>query len=349
MTANGLVCHQRAYYHCSDCHQGHFPFDLTNGLQGDHLSSGLRPLVCLAGVLGSFRDAADDILRRFCGLRLSASSVEAATEQAGEELAQRQQQGDVVTPHQAQDWDFSVEGHSHTVAYLGLDAFSVPMQKLGGAKQEHRMLYTAVMYTPDKGHSHYLVDFDLDRLVAQMRQGSVKLGLGKANQIIAVSDAGNGLAAALRRHFWEDMLCILDWYHASEHLHDYVKVLYGGEADRAVWLKLAKDILYEKGGTALLGHLREQKVPEDAKAAEEFRLLIGYFENNEQRTDYPGYRKHGWDIGSGPTEAACKIVGERLKGSGMRWLEDGAAGVAPLRALYLSGADAWDTFWALAV
>ena len=40
-----------------------------------------------------------------------------------------------------------------------------------------------------------------------------------------------------------------------------------------------------------------------------------------------------------------KIIGERLKGSGMRWVEDGAATVATLRALYVSGAKLWDGFW----
>ena len=52
----------------------------------------------------------------------------------------------------------------------------------------------------------------------------------------------------------------------------------------------------------------------------------------------------GWR--SGPTEAGCKIIGERLKGSGMRWLEDGAGTVATLRALYVSGGHLWDGFWA---
>jgi len=64
---------------------------------------------------------------------------------------------------------------------------------------------------------------------------------------------------------------------------------------------------------------------------------------------HQSYRSHGWDIGSGPTEAACKVVGARLKGSGMRWLEEGAAQVSPLRALYQSGSDVWDSFWALAL
>ncbi len=83
-------------------------------------------------------------------------------------------------------------------------------------------------------------------------------------------------------------------------------------------------------------------------AAEELRKLLGYFGDNEHRTDYPAYRRHGWDIGSGPTEAACKVVGARLKQSGMRWVEAGAAQVAPLRALYLSGPEVWDAGWALA-
>jgi hypothetical protein len=253
----------------------------------------------------------------------------------------------VVPATPAKPWDFTVEGHSHTAAYLGLDAFSVPMQGPKGAKADHRMIDTAILYTPDKSSSHYLVDFDLDSLAAQMRQAAVRWGLSAANQLIAISDAGNGLEEALRGHFWEELLCILDFYHASEHLHDYSKVACG-ESERAGWVEKAKTILYEKGGTALLEYLRSLPIPKGAEAAEEHRKLLGYFQNNEHRTDSPRYRSHGWDIGSGPTESACKRVGARLKGSGMRWVESGAAEVAPLRALYHSGTHAWDAFFALA-
>jgi hypothetical protein len=297
--------------------------------------------------LAPFRDAAQDVLLRLAGLRVSASTARRVTEQAGADLAARQRQGDVVAPAGPRRWDFTVEGHGHTAAYVGLDAFSVPIQGPKGAKADHRMIYTAVLYTPDKKHSHYLADFDLASLAAQMRLCAVKLGLGRANQLIAVTDAGNGLEEALRRNFWEDLLCILDWYHACEHLHDYVKVVYGEGEQAAAWVKQAKTVLYEQGGTKLLEHLRGLAVPGGAEAAQEHRKLIGYFSNNEHRTDYPSYRSHGWDIGSGPTEAACKIVGARLKQSGMRWVEHGAAEVAPLRALYHSGTHAWDAFFAL--
>jgi hypothetical protein len=224
------------------------------------------------------------------------------------------------------------------------------MQLSGGTKAEHRMLYTATLYTPDKKHTHYLVDFDLDGIAAQMRQAAVALGLGAAGNLIAICDGGNGLEEALQRHFWDDLLCILDWYHASQHLHEYAKLLHPRDAAaQAAWAAQAKDVLYERGGTALLAHLRAQAVPADDEAAEGQRKLIGYFAGNEHRTDYPAYRAQGWDIGSGPTEAGCKVVGARLKGSGMRWLEEGAAEVAPLRALYQSGSDAWDAFWATAL
>ena len=211
------------------------------------------------------------------------------------------------------------------------------------------MLYTAILYTPDKSRSHYLVDFDHDRLAAQMRQAAIRLGFAAADQVIALSDAGNGLEEALRRHFWDDLLCILDWYHAAQHLHGYAKCLFAGDAGQAeAWAKEAKGVLYERGGTALLEHLRAQPAPADAGVADELRKLVNYFADNEDRTDYPEYRRHGWDIGSGPTEAACKVVGARLKGSGMRWVTEGAARVAPLRALYLSGPEVWDAFWGLA-
>ena len=50
-------------------------------------------------------------------------------------------------------------------------------------------------------------------------------------------------------------------------------------------------------------------------------------------------------IGSGVTEAACKvIVKQRLCNSGMRWKEEGAACVLSLRTLtYTPGR--WEQFW----
>ena len=76
------------------------------------------------------------------------------------------------------------------------------------------------------------------------------------------------------------------------------------------------------------------------------RQQVQYFRNHEQRMDYPTYVHNGWQIGSGPVESACKtVVGNRLKGGGMRWGEDRADAVCHLRALYLSEPVCWESFW----
>lgn len=348
VTVHGAVWVQRAYYYCGRCQQSFLPYDDALGLV-DEVSPGLMPLVCLAGTLLPFADAAHDLLQRFAGVRLSASTVLRDTEGEGERLRAQQKAGRMVASMQPEPhWTATREGEQ-PAAYVGLDAFSVPMQGVGASQAEHRMLYTALLYTPDKEHTRYLVDFELEALAEQVRSQARALGVGQVHDLIAITDGGNGLEEALQRHLSEDVTTILDWYHAAEHLCDFAKVWHAhDEATRTHWQTQAKNVLYEQGGEALLTHLQALALPPEASAQtrEELRKLIGYFTNNRHRTDYPTYRCKGWDIGSGPTEAGCKIIGERLKGSGMRWVEDGAVTVASLRALYVSGGKIWDGFWA---
>lgn len=348
VTVHGAVWVQRAYYYCGRCRQSFLPYDEALGLV-DEVSPGLMPLVALAGTLLPFAHASHDLLQRFAGVRLSASTVLRDTQGEGERLRAQQKAGRMVEPTQPEpDWTAAREAEQ-PAAYVGLDAFSVPMQGFGASQAEHRMLYTALVYTPDKKHSRYLVDFELDALAEQVRSQARALGITQVSDLIAITDGGNGLEEALQRHLAENLPTILDWYHAAEHLCDFAKVWHGeDEAARRQWQTQAKGILYEQGGEALLTFLQALALPAGAstQAREELRKLIGYFTNNRHRTDYPTYRLKGWDIGSGPTEAGCKIIGERLKGSGMRWVEDGAVTVASLRALYVSGGKVWDGFWA---
>jgi hypothetical protein len=65
---------------------------------------------------------------------------------------------------------------------------------------------------------------------------------------------------------------------------------------------------------------------------------ITCFTNHLEMMEYHSYREQKLPIGSGVTEAACKvIVKERMSGSGMKWKEHGAQTVLTLRALNKSG------------
>ena len=347
LTVHGAVRVRRAYYYCGRCPQGFIPYDDAVGLR-DEISPGLRPLVCLAGTLAPFGDAADDVMKRFTGVRVSASTVLRVTEGEGERLRAQLKAGRMVKPEPAEKtWSGPQESEGPT-AYVGLDAFRVPMQGMCATKAEHRMLYTALLYSPDKKHTRYLVDFELDVLAAGVRAQASAVGISAVSELIAITDGGNGLEEALQRHLASDLRTILDWYHAAEHVCDFAKVWFAGdESGRERWQRESKGVLYDQGGKALLGVLESLAgvASPSAEASEELRKLIGYVGGNVHRMDYPSYRAKGWDIGSGPTEAGCKIIGERLKGSGMRWMQDGAATVATLRALYVSGPKVWDGFW----
>ncbi len=164
------------------------------------------PLVCLAGTLLPFADAAQDLLQRFAGVRLSASTVLRDTEGEGERL-RAQQAGRMVEPTQAEPcWTAAREG-GQPAAYVGLDAFSVPMQGIGAGKAEHRMLYTALLYTPGKEHTRYLVDFELDALAEQVRS---QAGVGRRRGRRPDCDhrrrqrLGGGVAASLGREPSDD-------------------------------------------------------------------------------------------------------------------------------------------------
>jgi hypothetical protein len=350
LTAHGAVQVRRAYYYCGRCQQSFLPYDEVLGLT-DEIGPGLRPLVCLAGTSVPVADAAHDVLQRFAGVRLSASAVPRRTEAEGERLRAQHQEGRLVVPAQAEPTWAAARAAGQPRADVGLGAFSVPRQGPGAGQAEHRMLYTALVSTPGTEHTRYRVDFALAALAEQGRRPARALGVARVSELIAITDGGHGLEAALQRHRAEDLLTILDWYHAAEHLADFAKAWLDREEEaRRAWLREATGIRYERGGVALLAHLRARRLPPRTPAAvhEDLRQLIGYFENNRHRTDYPTYHAKGWDIGSGPTEAGCQIIGERRKGSGMRWVEDGAATVATLRALYVSGGHVWDGFWSQA-
>jgi hypothetical protein len=102
-----------------------------------------------------------------------------------------------------------------------------------------------------------------------------------------------------------------------------------------------------EGGRAVLETLEGLPLKGHGPATREAqRQLVQYLGNNLHRMDYPRYLANGWQIGSGPVESACKsVVGQRLKGPGMRWGEPGTDALCHLRALYKSEPSQWSAFW----
>ncbi len=66
----------------------------------------------MAGVLGSFADGAERVLRKMAGLRLSESTVERTTEAAGERVAAQLAAGESLGPSRPWNWQKDAAGRS---------------------------------------------------------------------------------------------------------------------------------------------------------------------------------------------------------------------------------------------
>jgi hypothetical protein len=348
----GELSAARAYYHCRRCHRGHSPHDARLGLSPADLTPGAEQAVALAGALGSFAEAATKVLPRLAGLRVAESTVERATERAGQRVGERLAAGETFGP--ARDWAWQRDADGQTCAYVSGDLTGVGMQGPGGQALKGRMAAVALVYNPGvAGQARYLAGLagGLAALGEPLRRQAAQVGMERAERWIAISDGGAGVEEFLRSNFPRVEAVILDFYHAAEHLSVWATARHPDDPDAAAALaRRWCHRLKHEGGAAVLAALTALEVcARPAVVREAHRQLLGYFRNQQHRMDYPEYRRRGWQIGSGPVESACKqVVGQRLKGSGMRWSADGADAVCHLRALFRSEASQWDAFWATA-
>jgi hypothetical protein len=349
----GRVDVRRHYYHCRVCRRGCFPRDWQMGLNASHLTPAASEVASIAGVQTSFAQSSEVTLKKLCGLHLSESTIERATEAAGERLAKLLR--DKKTLGLNAPWQRDARGRS--CAYVSLDATGVRQQGEGGARADGRMAYVGMIYNarsrhderPLKPHSvRYLAGFyDLNGLGSQLRRQAGQVGWDHAEQQIALSDGGAGLEEFFRKNF-PLAECILDFWHAAEHLTELALVLYPeDEAKRKQTVDDWCHQLKHEGGAATLRTLQAIDLSAASAMARQAHVEhTRYFENHQHRMDYPRYVANGWQIGSGPVESACKtVVANRLKGSGMRWGSDGSDAVCHLRALYLSEPGQWESFW----
>jgi hypothetical protein len=325
------------------------------GLGVATLTPAASEVASIAGVQNSFAQSSEVTLRKLCGLRLSESTVERVTEAAGERVAKLL--ADKKTFGEKKAWPWQRDARGKTCAYVGLDATGVRQQGPRGVRCDGRMAYVGMVYNPRSQHDdrsqephqvRYLAGFyELDELGLELRRQAAQVGWDQAEQQIALSDGGSGLENFIRKNF-PLAECILDFWHAADHLTELGLTLYSDdEAKRQKQVRGWCHQLKHEGGEAMLRALEQLELGDACAAARAAHAdCLRYFENHRHRMDYPRYLANGWQIGSGPVEAACKtVVGNRLKGSGMRWGEDGSDAVCHLRALYLSETGQWEAFW----
>ena len=146
---------------------------------------------------------------------------------------------------------------------------------------------------------------------------------------------------------------MIDFWHAAEYLSDAADALFARNPEaKKPWLEASCHRLKHEPGAArqLIRDLKRMAAEKGVSPdQEDVAAAITYF-TNQSRAGSDGLRRRWWSrsvpIGSGVTEAACKVlVKQRLCGSGMKWKEPGAAAVLSLRCLTYT-TERWSQFWA---
>jgi hypothetical protein len=353
----GCISYRRAYYLCRWCGKGLFPFDRNAGLTTRDLTPALERVATLAGTLADSFEKGADLLEEMAGVRLSESTVERTTEDAGERLAAAVAAGATFGPKV--DWPWHKDYEGKKCAYVELDATGVRQQGEGGGPAEGRMAYVGMVCNPAPEwpwpdekvgpmQARYLSGLSpLEQFTPLLRPLAAHVGMDRADRWIGLSDGGNGLEDRLLENFPRIEVVILDFYHPAEKLTGLARLLHPqdeaqAEEQAGQWRGLLKD----EGGAVLSAVLDEWEWPRRAGVKDAADELIGYLRRQAHRMEYPEYLAKGWYIGSGAIESACKtVVGQRLKLAGMRWGESGSHAVCHLRALYRSEKGQWNAFW----
>ncbi|MHC4540396.1 MAG: hypothetical protein ACYS74_11510, partial [Planctomycetota bacterium] len=256
-----------------------------------------------------------------------------------------------------------------TRVYVGVDGVKVPMvtseekvkrrKKRGpkrkgtrrrvmrtGADNHYKEFKIATFYGPSNEYRQVVATAgDHEVLGRLVRRQAVRLGLNQFDQRLAIADGAEWIYNQLTDKIPTLDEFILDFYHLSEHIWLASNTCFGVGSPKAA--SFASELLHlakHQGVTEILLILasarKTLRSPGKRKALQE---LISYIAKRIGQCDYPRYVSQGWQIGSGPTEAMCKVLTYRLKGSGMRWDRQGAEPIMALIALEQS--DTWESYW----
>jgi len=248
---------------------------------------------------------------------------------------------------------------------IGLDGGRVQMREKDaqtGSRWREDKVATVTTYRPGDGAEvkpQHLVTTHVGTMEKSEMFGKLarveaqRRGMDQAGQVLVMGDGGNWIDPIVEREF-PGAVRILDYAHASEHVHDCARALHGPESPAAArmgdrlegWMyegQTERVITELEAEAKRLGPVREEDGPEHPRRV--LSANAGYFRKNLAHMNYPEYRRRGWPIGSGNVESGIKQFNKRVKGTEQFWQPTGIEAILALRGLWLSQDQRWKHYW----
>lgn len=232
-----------------------------------------------------------------------------------------------------------------------------------GSRWREDKVLTATSYLPGDGTPEHppqpLVTTyvgtmgDAESFGKLVRVEAERRGSRRAKVILTLGDGAAWIDTVSDRERVHDQR-IVDYYHAAEHVHEAARAALGRDSPQAAELaERMKSWLWDGQIDRIIeeirGHSERLGTPQAEDGVDHPRRVlannVGYFTRHRRHMDYPTYRRKGWPIGSGVTEAGVKQFNDRVKGTEQFWSLEGVEAILALRSLWLSKDERWDRYW----
>lgn len=341
------------------------------------VSLGLRELCCRQNADARSFDKAAENLARIGQVRVSGELLRQVVEAEGKRALAAASSNKLVPVWTAKDCRTPTpDGPEVTRIYVSADAYMVPLvtdeekqsrrrrvcvrrQKRGkkacplgrrkqGADQRWKEIKAVTFYSQDVKHRQTsLTGGNCEALGRLMRRDAENLGFHRAKERVGNVDGGTWIMRQFDKQL-DTSAVGLDFYHLSQNLHK-TRTLVFGEKSKAgdKWADTVLHHVKHEGYPRLWEDLLELRKTTRGSKRKEVDRMISYASDRREMIRYPEFIAKGWQIGSGPMESQCRVLSDRVRGSGMRWDANNAEAVMALEAMEQS--NQWPAYWKAAI
>ena len=302
------------------------------------------------------------LLRQHNGLKWSHDLLRTVAAEVAELVSGQRQTAQI---RQVVHWlrqAFRSRGRFEPVLAVGRDGVMVPIIALG--YQEASVATIAVYDRRGKrlgtvylGCMPEKLQRTLTKQLTELLQAILTTWKGPRPRLTYITDGGSTPEGYFREVLQKmtdparpgqrlDWVRVLDFYHAVGYIGKLAEALFGPSTRAQQWARRMRGLL-KAGGLGIV--LQSASYHRNAKKLrggreQDFWSAYRYLYKRREQMRYDRYRAQGRPIGSGVTEAGCKVVAsQRLKQSGMNWGKRGGQVVLDLRVVWLSGV--WEMAW----
>ncbi|MDR2374431.1 MAG: hypothetical protein LBD77_10165 [Bifidobacteriaceae bacterium] len=162
----------------------------------------------------------------------------------------------------------------------------------------------------DKNSTSYVATFDaVAGFTADIAAEALRRDFARAPRLCVIADGATWIWRLADR-LWPDAIQIVDYYHATEHVHDLVALLkphLGPGSDPTQLTTELKDHLHAGRIQALADQARAIPVADPA-TQQQIATAVAYFTKNWHRMQYAKFRRDQLFIGSGAAETGCPLL-----------------------------------------